>query len=237
MEMLKFYDYIIISIFILLVLLSLNETIMFHLEKDLGNHMIIEHILFFSIGALSVCVAERILKIMIRNDRKSFTMARSKCSHSGSRTMTVTIRYWKSILRRVFKLNMYTWAWIAIACSLIFVWHIPQIFDFASTHVPFHAMQHLSFIIAGAAGFMVTRLLGESFNLFLIFLLIGMMGFGGLVFAVSDSQIYGIYSIPSHQNAGIYMIISCLILLLVIMPAYLIRRTLFHLNSSTFRSK
>lgn len=237
MEMLKFYDYIIIAIFILLVLLSLNETVMFHLEKDLGNHMIIEHILFFSIGALSVCLAERILKIMIRNDKKSFTMARSKYSHSGTRTMTVTIRYWKSILRRVFKLNMHPWAWIAITCSLIFVWHVPQMFDYASTHVPLHVMQHLSFIAVGAAGFMVIRLLGESFNLFLIFSLIGMMGFGGLIFAISDSQVYGVYSIPSHQNAGIYMIISCLILLLVIMPAYLIRRTLFHLNSSRLSSK
>lgn len=80
MEMIEFYDYIVIAIFILLVLLSLNETIMYYLEKDLGNHMIIEHILFFSIGALSVVVAERILKIMIRNDRKSLTMAISKYS-------------------------------------------------------------------------------------------------------------------------------------------------------------
>jgi hypothetical protein len=87
--------------------------------------------------------------------------------------------------------------------------------------------------MVGAGVFVTIRLLGESFNLFLIFSLIGMMGFSGLILAISDSQIYRVYSISSHHNAGIYMIISFVILLLVIMPAYLIRRTMFHINTST----
>ena len=53
--------------------------------------------------------------------------------------------------------------------SLIFMWHIPQFFDYTSTHYSIHVMQHLSFIIVGAATFMIIRLYGESFNLFLIF--------------------------------------------------------------------
>jgi hypothetical protein len=81
--------------------------------------------------------------------------------------------------------------------------------------------------------FMTIRLLGESFNLFLIFSLIGMMGFSGLILVISDSQIYQVYSISSRHNAGIYMVITFVILLLVIMPAYLIRRTMFHINTST----
>jgi hypothetical protein len=80
---------------------------------------------------------------------------------------------------------------------------------------------------------MIIRLLGESFNLFLIFSLIAMMGFSGLILVISDNQIYQVYSISSHQNAGIYMIISFVTLLLVIMPAYLIRRTMFHIKTST----
>ena len=70
-------------------------------------------------------------------------------------------------------------------------------------------------------------------NLFLIFSLIGMMGFSGLLLVISENQIYQMYSLSSHHNAGLYMIISFITLLLVIMPTYLIRRTMFHINSST----
>jgi len=143
------------------------------------------------------------------------------------------IQYWKAILRTIFRLNTHPWSWIVIVCFLIFIWHIPQIFDYTSTHENVHVMQHISFIMVGAGVFMTIRLLGESFNLFLIFSLIGMMGFSGLILVISDSQIYQVYSISSRHNAGIYMVITFVILLLVIMPAYLIRRTMFHINTST----
>ena len=86
--------------------------------------------------------------------------------------------------------------------------------------------------MVGTATFIIIRLLGESFNLFLIFSLIGMMGFSGLFLVISNNQIYQVYP-HSHHNAGIYMIISFATLLLVIMPTYLIRRTMFHINTST----
>jgi hypothetical protein len=38
-----FYDFIIFMLFVLLVVLSLNEIVLGQLERDLGNHMIIEH--------------------------------------------------------------------------------------------------------------------------------------------------------------------------------------------------
>jgi hypothetical protein len=227
-----FYDFIIITVFILLVVLSLNEIVLGQLERDLGNHMIIEHLLFFLIGALSVCVAERILRFMINIERKSLGDIQSVFQRTSPRTTGKVIQYWKTILRTIFKLNTHSWSWITIAGSLIFVWHIPQIFDYASTHYYVHVMQHLSFILIGAATYMTIRLFGESFNLFLIFSLIGMMGFSGLILVISDNQIYQVYSLSSHHNAGIYMIITFVTLLLVIMPAYLIRRTMFHINTS-----
>jgi hypothetical protein len=227
-----FYDFIIITVFILLVVLSLNEIVLGQLERDLGNHMIIEHLLFFLIGALSVCVAERILRFMINIERKSLGDIQSVFQRTSPRTTGKVIQYWKTILRTIFKLNTHSWSWITIAGSLIFVWHVPQIFDYASTHYYVHVMQHLSFILIGAATYMTIRLFGESFNLFLIFSLIGMMGFSGLILVISDNQIYQVYSLSSHHNAGIYMIITFVTLLLVIMPAYLIRRTMFHINTS-----
>ena len=63
-----FYDFIAVIVFMLLIVLSLNGIVLGQLERDLGNHMILEHMLFFSIGALSVLVAERILRFIISND-------------------------------------------------------------------------------------------------------------------------------------------------------------------------
>jgi hypothetical protein len=231
-----FYDFIAVIVFILLIVLSLNEIVLGQLERDLGNHMILEHTLFFSIGALSVHIAERILRFVINKDRNSVVGSKSDIYlHSSSRATGKVIQYWKAILRMIFKLNTHPWSWIVIAGFLFFVWHLPPIFDYASTHDYVHVMQHLSFIMVGAATFMIIRLLGESFNLFLIFLLIGMMGFSGLILVISDNQIYQVYSIGSHHNAGMYMIISSVALLLVIMPTYLIRRTMFHIKTSRFR--
>jgi hypothetical protein len=111
------------------------------------------------------------------------------------------------------------------------LWHIPAVFDYASTHPLSHVLQHISFIAVGGAIFVTIRILGESFNLFLLLSLVGMMGLGGLIFAILESPIYQVYSITSHHNAGFYMIISSILLLLVITPIYLIRRTVFHLRA------
>lgn len=91
------------------------------------------------------------------------------------------------------------------------VWHIPDVFDYTFTHSQIHILQHISFIIVGAATFVTMRILGESFNLFLLLSLIGMMGFAGLIFVIMDGSIYRVYSITSHHDAGIYMIISSIL--------------------------
>jgi hypothetical protein len=232
-EMTGFYDFIVISVFILLICISLQESILEQLEKDLGNHMVIEHILFFVFGALSVTVAETILKIMIRKDRQHVAAVRTSNITAVSKARAITIQYWKVLLRKIFKLNEHVWIWIVVSVLLMSVWHIPEIFDYAFTHSQIHVLQHLSFVIVGAFIFITIRILGESFNLFLLFSLIGMMGFSGLIFVILDSQIYQVYSISSHHNAGNYMIISFSALLLVITPAYLIKRTIFHLKAKT----
>ncbi len=122
--------------------------------------------LFFSIGALSASIAERILKFMVSIERKSLVYTSSGFKQPPSRATGKAIQYWKVIIRTIFKLNTHSWCWIVIAGSLIFMWRIPQFFDYTSTHYSIHVMQHLSFIMVGAA---IIRLYGESFNLFLIF--------------------------------------------------------------------
>jgi Protein of unknown function (DUF1404) len=196
--------------------------------------MIIEHMLFFAIGALSVIVAEIILRTITRRNRQHIEEVRKAIGDDttvNQMSSTRIIRYWTIFLGVIFRLNKHVWIWIIIALLLMLVWHIPNVFDYASTHSLAHVLQHISFVAVGAAIFLSIRILGESFNIFLLLSLIGMMGFGGLIFVILDEPIYQVYSIRSHHDAGIYMIISSILLLLVITPVYLIRRTIFHLRS------
>lgn len=197
--------------------------------------MIIEHMLFFAVGALSVVTAEIFLREITLRHRQYIGKVKNKEMKAGSVTAiartTEIIQYWKQFLRKIFRLNKYPWIWIIIALLLVVIWHIPYVFDYAFTHSVTHVLQHLSFVVVGAAIFVTMRVLGESFNLFLLLSLIGMMGFWGLIFVISDSQVYQVYSIRSHHDAGIYMIISSIFLLLVVTPVYLIRRTIFHLKA------
>ena len=196
--------------------------------------MIFEHLIFFLIGALSVIVAEILLKAITLRNRQYTKKVISKKTTGDILTFDSLdgfSRYWKIFLRKIFKINKDAWIWIMIALLLMSVWHIPAVFDYASTHPLAHVLQHISFIAVGAAIFVSIRILGESFNVFLLLSLIGMMGLGGLIFAILESPIYQVYSITSHHDAGFYMIILSILLLLVITPIYLIRRTMFHLRA------
>jgi hypothetical protein len=86
-------------------------------------------------------------------------------------------------------------------------------------------------MVVGACGLIAIRSLGESFMFFVLFSLIGMMGLGGLEFTLIESKIYSVYSINSHNNAGNYMLITSIMLLLVGLPTYLIHRTLLHIRA------
>lgn len=148
------------------------------------------------------------------------------------------ISLWITLLRKLFTLNKYGYLWVITAVSLLTFWHIPWVFDYAELHEQAHIAQHISFIVVGATGFLAARALGESFKLLALFALNAVMGFAGLMFSVLDRPIYLVYSVNSHNNAGTYMLASCIILLLVVLPAYLIRRTFFHIrvrqSSSSF---
>ena len=72
--------------------------------------------------------------------------------------------------------------------------------------------------------------LGESFKILVLIALNAIMAFAGLMFAVLQTPIYTVYSVSSHNDAGTYMLVTCILLLLVGLPAYLIHRTLFHVR-------
>ena len=208
-----------IAIFGILVFISVQPTFLEFTERDLAYHMTLEHTLFFVIGAMSIQVAETILKLCNRYR-----------NGVGHRRLGLIISLWTTILRKFFTLNKYGYVWVIAAIGLLTFWHIPWVFDYAELHEQAHIAQHISFIVVGAMGFMAMRSLGESFKLSALFALNGVMGFTGLMFSVLNEPIYRIYSVSSHNNAGTYMLVSCIVILLVVLPGYLIYRTLFHIR-------
>lgn len=146
-------------------------------------------------------------------------------------TWSIIISFWSRLLRNIFSINStYGLIWLIIPILLLTFWHLPSVFDYATLYEQIHILQHISFIIVGATGFLALRTLGESFKILLLIALNAIMAFAGLMFAVLQTPIYTVYSVSSHNDAGTYMLVTCILLLLVALPAYLIHRTLFHVR-------
>lgn len=232
-------EFVFIAVYAVLTVISLQGSLLEIFEQDLANHMVLEHTLFFVYGALSIIVAEIVLRSIISYEKASrhpdhckdnYT---HKLKYSGVTTnsrLIIGINYWTRFLRKIFGINNCGLVWVIIAGGLMIFWHIPSVFDFATLHESFHILQHISFILVGAAGFLAIRSLGESFSIFLLFTITGMMGFASLAFAVSDNPIYGVYSVNSHHDAGTYMLVSCMLIILIALPVYLIEKALFHIR-------
>lgn len=219
----KVHDFFLIGTFGALIFVLVQPAILEFTEQDLAYHMTIEHTLFFIMGVMSVLVAETVLRIFTSYNN----LQRNRHRNTA---LSIIVSIWTKILRKIFTINNYGYIWVIIAVTLLTFWHIPAIFDYAELNPPVHIAQHISFIVVGVMGFLAVRSLGESFTLLALLALNGVMGFAGLMFSLLDKPIYLVYSVSSHNNAGTYMLVSCILLLLVILPAYLIRRTLFHIH-------
>ena len=237
----KTREFVFIAAFGILTVISLQGSLLDILEQDLANHMVLEHTLFFVYGALSIIVAEIVLRFIIAYEKASRQSDHLKdnyyiqhepkyCEVASNSRLIIVISYWTKILRKIFGINNHGLVWVIIAVGLMIFWHIPSVFDFASLYESLHILQHISFVAVGAAGFLAIRSLGESFSIFLLFTITGMMGFAGLVFAILENPIYSVYSVNSHHDAGTYMLVSCMLIVLIALPAYLIEKTLFHIR-------
>jgi len=271
-----------LCLFGILTVISVQSPILEITEQNLADHMVIEHTIFFFLGAASVKTAEITFRILgsyayssrsnrgtsrTRNGNASSPSASPQIITSTSKTNTagkwheddkddrndnnnndnnlysgnnnwglsllirIVIRFWSKIIRKIFSLNSrHAFIWLLITVILLATWHWPPLFDYAVLHENIHILQHISFIIVGAAGFIALRTLGESFKIIILITLNAIMAFTGLLLSVTTEPVYSFYSINGHNEAGTYMLITCILLLLIGLPAYLIHRTLFHLR-------
>jgi hypothetical protein len=223
------YTLFLISGFIGLIVISLQPFLLISMENELAYHMIIEHSIFFLLGAISVKIAELILKMLIKFDKRKIN---GTIKNKNSTILKLT-NIWSRILRNLFKTKKIGYIWVIISILILTFWHLPIIFDYSELHPHVHVLQHVSFIVVGMTGFLSLRALGESYKIFLILILSGMMGFIGLIFSVLDNPIFDVYSLPSHNYAGTYMVIVSIILLLVGLPLYTIKKTLSYTKTKT----
>ena len=239
-------DIVIISIFLYLTIISTQPSILESTEVSLAGHMILEHLFFFILGATSVMSAEIILKYLViispsssNNQDIKNRLKNEEIKLNQTALRLAILSKWKHIPRKIFTVNQfkYRYIWIIASVFILAIWHIHSISDFADRHIQVHILQHISFIVVGATGYLAIRSFGESFNLFLLLSLMCMMSFAGLLFSVTQTSLYTVYSIYDHNDTGTYMIILSILLLLIGFPAYLIRRALFHTQVATRRQE
>lgn len=216
----------------LLIFLYLDDSVHEFLEEDLAHHMIFEHSLFFLMGALSVKIFEIILKIATtRSSRIKDSDLQGKLSHIFHKVLSIVAVKWANILRVFLGFKGTKFLLFLIAITLLIIWHIPSIFDLAVIDEDIHFLQHLSFVSVGASAYLSIRLLGDSFKILVTIVLGSMMSSMGIIFVLLNNPIFTVYSVESHNYAGTFMVISGLLILLVFLPIFLIRKTIAYVNS------
>jgi len=153
-----------------------------------------------------------------------------------TRRLNILITCWKGVIRTIFTTTRNVIIPLVAAITLVFVWHVPFIFDISLFNENIHIIQHLSFVIVGALFFLSSRQLGESFPLYLLISSVGMMVLSGLILAITHKRIYLPYTISSHNLAGTYMLGTSIVTALIALPFYLVRRTFLYVSAITKRS-
>ena len=247
-------------LFAILVIISVQSPILEITEQNLADHMIVEHTIFFFLGAASVRTPEITLRILVlfayRGRGTKFSCQTESITEGSSNSLRVhtddknmvatgydvnddlktspliiTVRFWSNMVRKIFGISSkYGFLWLSIPMLLVALWHWPPLFDYAVLHENIHILQHISFIIVGATAFISLRTRGESFKIIILITINACMGFAGLLFSVTTDPVYSVYSVSGHNEAGDYMLITCIVLLLIGFPAYLIHRALVHIR-------
>lgn len=227
--------YLPVGIFVALTIITVQTPILELAEEKLSTHMIFEHLAFFLIGALSVISAERILQLLYLRQRQKLSAINQNGNNSQGQAFSISSKmllWWGSLIRSVFSFDQTGILWISIAIILMALWHYPPVFDTAALNPQVHILQHFSFVIVGAVGYISIRVWGDSYRILLLIALIGMMGFAGLLFSVMDSPVYLAYPVWQHNEAGFYMVITSTLLLIIGLPLYLIRRTMSYVKAT-----
>src|ERR1051325_11458543 len=141
-----------LCLFGILIVLSVQSPILEIIEQNLALHMVIEHTIFFFLGASSVRTAEIILRILVSHSRRKLTCRAASITKknsnsvprqldnnknsgisrldlnegSESRLSIIVVRFWLNVARAIFGVSSrYGFLWLSIPILLLAVWHYP----------------------------------------------------------------------------------------------------------------
>ena len=129
----KTREFVLIAMFGILTVISLQGSLLEIFEQDLANHMVLEHTLFFVYGALSIIVAEIVLRSIISYEkasrhpdhcRNNYTHKLKYSKITINSRLIIGINYWTRFLRKIFGINNCGLVWVIIAGGLMIFWHI-----------------------------------------------------------------------------------------------------------------
>jgi len=187
-----------------LFLILTNSRLEQYEYSSLPYHMIIEHIIYCSIGFLIISGLEDIIQNYL-------TYKQTKKSSK------IRILY-KNILILNNKINPYGILGIITIITILIYWHIPTQFNSAITDNIKHIQMHSSFIVLGAAFYTMSKKLSRIQIVVFIIAIGKIAGITGFYFTWVDEAIYAYYPLNQHGQTGTIMIIMMMMIDILSIP-------------------
>lgn len=111
---------------------------------------------------------------------------------------------------------------LALAAGLVVVWHIPFLFNLAFMDDTVHILEHLSFVVAGAAGGFGLHTMSQWTRLGAV--LVATLGtlFLSVVLVVFQPNVYTVYPPEQEIIFGVAMIYAMMPLMLIVVYRFLV---------------
>jgi cytochrome c oxidase assembly factor CtaG len=198
-------------------------------EKSLGRKVIPSIALTLSLISLLAASSSDLLEFSARNLAFHMTAEHLIFFATGALFVEVIGRLLRPVRRLVMGLKMsHIVICLMISAAILAIWHYPLLFAAALFHEELHQLQHASFIMTGAIAYTALRSMSPSYLILFCVLICGIMGLFGALLLVSNELIFFPYSIEDHAEAGNTMIILTIVVGVVLLPAILIRNSIWH---------
>tara|TARA_B100001750_G_scaffold243953_1_gene260254 strand:- start:2356 stop:3030 length:675 start_codon:yes stop_codon:yes gene_type:complete len=175
-----------------LILLLTSPTLERYEVENLFFHIMIEHLLYISVGFLNASGLDSILK--------SFKF-------SSSNYRLKILKYYSSYLALNNRFNPFGLITGLFFIILLFYWHIPSNFDKAIIDINSHMIMHFSIILSGIFLYSSFKMISRIQSLVFILSVDKAMGVLGFFLAGGNSQIYQTYPLSVQMTSGFWMII------------------------------
>jgi len=173
------------------ILLLTSPTLERYEVQNLFFHIMIEHILYLSIGFLFASGTDSVIK--------SF-------KYSSSNYQRQILQYYSRYLVLNNRFNPFGMITGLLFLISLFYWHIPSNFDSAVVDLNLHMTMHFSMILSGIFLYSSFKMVSRIQSLIFILSIDKTMGVLGFFLASGNSQIYQTYPLSVQMTSGFWMI-------------------------------